>query len=56
MERQQAEERLAHLNECLLSFGPDPMTNIERLVALSGTESKTSWALYNRLQDGALHT
>jgi len=36
-ERKQAEGRLTELNECLLSFGADPIENINRLVALCGS-------------------
>jgi putative methionine-R-sulfoxide reductase with GAF domain len=53
-ERRQAEERLTQLNDCLLSFGPDPLGNIDRLVALCGTQLRSNYALYNRLKDGKL--
>jgi two-component system, cell cycle sensor histidine kinase and response regulator CckA len=43
-------QRLNRLNECLLSFGPDPDQNINRLVALCGEELGATVAVYNRLE------
>lgn len=53
-ERQKAEERLAELNKCLLSFGPHPEENINRLVALCGEQLGATYAVYSRLEDGLL--
>jgi len=53
-ERKRADERLAKLNECLLSFGTDPNENINRLVKLCGELLKPTCALYNRLDAGML--
>jgi PAS domain S-box-containing protein len=50
----QAEDRLAKINECFLSFGPDPDENINRLVALSGIQLDAACALYNRLDGDTL--
>ncbi|MCC6738821.1 MAG: response regulator [Planctomycetia bacterium] len=44
--RRSAEERLARLNDCFLSFGPDPAGNIDRLVALCGQAMNALWAVY----------
>lgn len=54
-ERKKAEERLAELNECLLSFGADPNENINRLVAFCGEQLQATCALYNRLEGDRLH-
>jgi len=53
-ERRQAEKRLARLNECFLSFGPDPMANINMLTALCGELLGADCALYNRLHEEML--
>ena len=55
-EYKRTQERLAKLNECLLSFGTNPDENINRLVALCGEELGAICALYNRLKDGMLHS
>jgi two-component system cell cycle sensor histidine kinase/response regulator CckA len=55
-ERKRNEEGLAKLNDCFLSFGPDPGFNIKRLVALCGELMEGSGALYNRLEEGVLST
>ncbi|MDD3135975.1 MAG: PAS domain S-box protein, partial [Methanoregula sp.] len=52
--RKRAEERLAKLNECFLMFGPDPLANINLLVALCGELLDATCALYNRLQGDML--
>jgi signal transduction histidine kinase len=52
----QSELRLAKLNECLLSFGPDSGENINRLVALCGEQLGAACALYNRISDGLLQS
>lgn len=51
-----AEERLEKLNDCLLGFGANPDENINSLVALCGEQLRATCALYNRLQDGRLHS
>ena len=53
MEYQTIENHFLKLNECFLSFGPDPIENINRLVALCGELMGAACALYSRL-DGDL--
>ncbi|MCP4538481.1 MAG: GAF domain-containing protein [Chloroflexi bacterium] len=53
-ERKQAEERLAKINEGFLSFGADPLENINRLTARCGEMLGATCALYNRLEQGLL--
>lgn len=48
------EQRLARLNELFLSFGPDPVANIDRLTALCGEMLGADAARYSRLDQGAL--
>jgi PAS domain S-box-containing protein len=55
-EYKSVEQRLAKLNECLLSFGPNPDENINLLVALCGEQLGATCALYNRLKDGMLYS
>lgn len=55
-EQKQAEERLAKINECLLSFGADPEENINRLTNLCGQLLGADCALYSRLDRGLLCT
>jgi len=55
-ERKRVEERLESLNECLVSFGSDPIENINHLVALCGEQLRGTCALYNRLENGLLHS
>jgi len=45
-ERQRAEKRLSLLNECLLSFGIDSRENIQRLIALCGSQLQASQVEY----------
>jgi PAS domain S-box-containing protein len=52
--RKRAEQRLAKINECLLSFSPDAYENINRLTALCGELMEGTCALYNRLEGGLL--
>ena len=52
--RKLVDEGLAKLNDCLLSFGPDPLQNIDRLTALCGELLHADSALYNRLDEGML--
>ncbi|MBF0571425.1 MAG: PAS domain S-box protein [Candidatus Omnitrophica bacterium] len=47
-------ERLAKINDCLLSFDRDHEGNINRLVALAGKLLGASCALYNRLENDQL--
>ena len=49
-ELRDSRSRLTKLNECLLSFGPDPDENVNRLVALCGEQLGGTAALYNRLE------
>jgi len=53
-ERKKAEKRLAKVNECFLSFGADPVENIQLLTAMCGEQLEASCALYNHLEDGML--
>ncbi|MEI8205470.1 MAG: response regulator [Kiritimatiellales bacterium] len=53
-DRKQARERLHTFADCLLQFGSDPQTNINRLVALCGKTLGATCALYDRLEDGRL--
>jgi PAS domain S-box-containing protein len=53
-ERRKDEERLAKLTQTLLSFGPDPLVNINLLTGLVGELTNASSALYNRLEDQML--
>jgi hypothetical protein len=55
-ERKRAEDRLAKINECFLSFGPDPTGNIDRLTALCGEMMEPTSAFYNRLEGGVLRS
>ena len=52
--RKRAEQRLAELNDCFLSFGADSGENIDRLVALCGEQLGATCALYNRLEGETL--
>ena len=56
VERKRAEERLQKLSDGLLSFETNPDKNINRLVALCGEQLHATYALYNRLKDGMLHS
>ncbi len=51
-ERKQMQERLVKLNECLLSFGVDPVQNINSLVALCYHELNAAGAYYNSIKNG----
>jgi PAS domain S-box-containing protein len=55
-ERKREEMRLEELNNCFLQFGSNHIENIHRLVTLCGTILGGTCALYNRLQDGMLHS
>lgn len=54
-QRKEAEMRLQSLNECLLSFGPDPTANIHHLVKLCGETLRGHRAFYSRIDGDALH-
>ena len=53
-ERRMMEARMTKLNECLLSFGANPVDNINLLVNLCGEQLAATCCLYNRLTDGLL--
>ncbi|MFQ5991919.1 MAG: PAS domain S-box protein [Nitrospiraceae bacterium] len=53
-EKKRAEDRLARINQCLVSFGPDADENITRLVGLCGELLEASCALYSRLDSETL--
>jgi len=53
-DRKRIEERLSRVNECFVSFGPDPTENIERLTRLCGEVMGASMAGYSRLEKGYL--
>ncbi|HNV86258.1 MAG TPA: PAS domain S-box protein [Candidatus Omnitrophota bacterium] len=55
-ENKRIEENLSKLNQCFLSFSPNPDENIKRLVVFLGEISGASCALYNRLEGKELHT
>ena len=50
----QGEERLTKINKCFLSFGIDPLENINLLTMLCGELMGAACALYNRLEHGLL--
>ena len=47
--------RLERISDCLSSLGPDQAYNINRLTALAGELLSGAFALYSRIEDGALH-
>ena len=47
-------EWLSKINECFISFTPDPLENINRLTSLCGEFFGATCALYNRLDQGLL--
>jgi len=49
-------QRLKRVNQCFLGFTADPDTNIQHLTNCCGELMGAACALYNRLQDGMLHT
>lgn len=55
-DRQRAEERLAKLNACFLSFTSDPNENINHLTTLCGELLGANCTLYNRLEAGLIRT
>ncbi len=50
------EARLTKLNACLLSFGADPIRNINELTAVGGELLSADCALYSRLRNGMLRS
>jgi|CXWL01.1.fsa_nt_gi PAS domain S-box-containing protein len=52
----QVELRLQKINECFLTFGSDPLANINRLTALGGELLGGTCALYSRLEGALLHS
>jgi PAS domain S-box-containing protein len=54
--RKKTELMISGLNTCFLDFGPDTSRNINILVAFLGTHLDGACALYNRLEDGMLHS
>ncbi|MDY0387951.1 MAG: PAS domain S-box protein [Methanolobus sp.] len=55
-QRKLAEERIRKMNDCFLRFGTDPLENINHLTALFGELMGATCALYNRLDEGLLHS
>ncbi|MDO8589260.1 MAG: response regulator [Armatimonadota bacterium] len=55
-ERKRADERLTKLNQCFLSFGPDPNENINRLTALCGELMAAGCVIYQRAHGDAVRT
>ncbi len=49
------EARLTGMNECFVSFGINPMENIQRLTESCGVLLKSSASFYSLLEDGKLH-
>jgi PAS domain S-box-containing protein len=54
-DRVRDEERLTNLTKTLVSFGPDPLENINQLMGLLGQMMHATSAMYNRLADGKLY-
>jgi len=53
-DRRRKEHHFKQLTDCFLSFGPDPVENINRMTALCGKLLGATCALYNRLDGGLL--
>jgi PAS domain S-box-containing protein len=53
--RKRDEQRLTRLRDCFLTFGPDPLANINQLTAVAGELLDATCALYNRLDGHVLH-
>ena len=53
-ERNEAEEQLRRVVECIRSMGVDPLENMNHLTALCGEIMHATCALYNRLHKGML--
>lgn len=50
------EEALEKVNQCFLSFGPNPDKNINKIVETAGLIYRGTCALYNKEEDGLLCT
>ncbi|MBN1526638.1 MAG: PAS domain S-box protein [Candidatus Omnitrophica bacterium] len=48
--RKRSEQKLAKINDCFVSFGPNPEENINRLTALCGELLGAAYTLYCRLE------
>ncbi|MBM3255626.1 MAG: PAS domain S-box protein, partial [Candidatus Omnitrophica bacterium] len=55
-ERKSMETRISRINECFLSFGTDPLLNVNMLVSLCGELLGADCALYNRIEGSFLCT
>ncbi|MGV8119182.1 MAG: ATP-binding protein [Candidatus Xenobiia bacterium LiM19] len=55
-EQKDAVNRLMAINRCFLSFGADPVENINRLIALLGEILQADFIIYNRIKDGSIQT
>jgi diguanylate cyclase (GGDEF)-like protein len=55
-EKKAVEDRLAKINDCFLSFGTDPLLNINLLTSLCGELMQADCAMYNCIEDGRLCT
>ena len=53
-ERKLAEMQINKLNDCFLTFGSSPQENINQLVKVCGELFNSTYAIYNRIQDGML--
>jgi signal transduction histidine kinase len=51
---EKSDQRLARMNQCFLSFGPDPVENINSLTKLCGELLGASSSFYNRLDQGLM--
>jgi len=48
------EDALEKVNQCFLSFGPNPDKNISKIVETAGLIYNGTWALYNKEENGLL--
>lgn len=55
-DRKQSEARWVKIHEVFLSFGPEPIENIKKLVTLCGELLRADCALYNKLDGDELHS
>ncbi|HEX9023988.1 MAG TPA: ATP-binding protein [Geobacteraceae bacterium] len=53
--QKEVNQRLKRVNECFLSFTPDPDRNMQLLTECCGELMGATCALYNRLENGMLH-
>lgn len=51
-ERKRQDENFKKINQCLLSFGPDPLENINKLTELAGELLQGDYAWYRRFEKG----